>query len=510
MRRLRIASQIIFFIIFLILFVFTKSDAADSTITDVSPVFYIDPLISITKLFADHSLSILFLLSLLTIILTIFTGRSFCGWVCPLGTLNDIAGRLRKKGKELLRIRYLEFKYIILVFLLILSLTGINLSGFFDPLSLTIRSFTIFFYPLYNLIIHNTYEFFMRVFYNSDILPSIYSSLKRYLIENQSLYFYQSLLIGSIFFAILFLNFISRRFWCRYICPLGALLGIISRYAFIKREERACTECGICETRCHGGAMVIENDRENRSECILCMNCQSLCPEDSISFRFQSRLNYGGVDLDKRRMIISAGSSLLFYPLFKSSLSSSSSFHSPVLIRPPGSVREDIFLKRCIRCGACMKVCITNGLQPTLLEAGLEGMWTPHLIFRIGHCEYNCNLCSQVCPTDAIRGITLSEKKSIKIGTAHINRDRCIAYRDAKGCLVCEEVCPVPEKAIKIENIQVQIDNVMRPVKVPRVVSALCVGCGLCERNCPVVDSPAIYVTSIGESRSEENQELLE
>lgn len=510
MKRLRKISQGVFLTFFVLIFIFTKSDSQDKSYTDFSITFYIDPLIALAKFLSAHTIDLLFLISTLTIILTIFTGRSFCGWICPLGTLNDIIGSFKKREKEIIKKSHLRIKYLVLIIIIVLAIFGINITGFLDPLSLLMRSFTILLYPAYNMFIHTIYNLTTNLSSLSDILPKIYSFLKEYLIENKRVYFYQSILIGTIFLSVLFLNLAVNRFWCRFICPLGALLGIFGRYSLLKKEIKPCSECGACEVNCNGGAIPLGKAENNVSECILCMNCSDICPDEAINFYFSKKKINSGVDIGKRNIIASGVSALLLYPLFRSSVIPANGFHSSRLIRPPGARREDIFIKMCIKCGACMKGCITNGLQPTMFEAGLEGMWTPMLVPRIGHCEYNCNLCSQLCPTGAIRPITMSEKQNIKIGTAQIDKNRCIAYRDAKGCLVCEEVCPIPDKAIKIENISVQIANNMRSVKAPRVVSSLCIGCGICEKNCPVVDAPAIYVTSIGERRSEENQELLE
>jgi ferredoxin len=200
--------------------------------------------------------------------------------------------------------------------------------------------------------------------------------------------------------------------------------------------------------------------------------------------------------------------------------------YSARLIRPPGSHAEDKFLARCLRCGACMKVCPTNAIHPTLLEAGLEGIWTPALIMRVGYCEYSCVLCGQVCPTGAIKKLTEAEKlgkpaageeqaaaraKPVKIGTAFYDQGRCLPWAMAVPCIVCEEFCPTSPKAIWVlEETVTRPDHTTITLQRPRVDVDRCVGCGICENVCPVQDSPAIYVTSIGETRSKTNQILLE
>ena len=216
------------------------------------------------------------------------------------------------------------------------------------------------------------------------------------------------------------------------------------------------------------------------------------------------------MDLGRRRVISSALSGIAAVPVVRSSSFSKNTYHNPELIRPPGSLEETEFLKRCVKCGECMKVCITNGLQPTLWESGLEGLWSPMLVPKMGHCEFNCTLCGQVCPTGAIKRLTKPEKAEAKIGLAMIDKGRCLPYAHARPCIVCEEMCPTPKKAIWFETASVR-DRGGRviDVKQPRVDLGLCIGCGICEAKCPVADRAAIRVTSVGESRSRENRVLL-
>ncbi|MFH0899972.1 MAG: 4Fe-4S dicluster domain-containing protein, partial [Pseudomonadota bacterium] len=171
----------------------------------------------------------------------------------------------------------------------------------------------------------------------------------------------------------------------------------------------------------------------------------------------------------------------------------------------------------CVKCGACMKVCPTGGLQPALHEAGVEGLWSPILVPRIGCCEHSCTLCSRVCPTGAIRHLTLAEKvgsppvpEPVRIGSAAFDRGRCLPWANDTDCIVCEEVCPTTPKAIyfKLETVTLR-DGSTRTLKRPYVDLERCTGCGTCEARCPVFDRAAIRVSSVGESRSAKNRVIL-
>jgi MauM/NapG family ferredoxin protein len=184
----------------------------------------------------------------------------------------------------------------------------------------------------------------------------------------------------------------------------------------------------------------------------------------------------------------------------------------PRLIRPPGSLSEETFLTLCQRCGLCMKVCPTNVIHPALGEAGMAGFWTPRLIMTQGYCEYTCTLCSSVCPTGAIEPITAEEKiqKPIKIGSAYVDRGRCLPWSGNAPCIVCEEHCPTSPKAIYLEKAKVPApDGKTLQVQLPYVDLHRCVGCGICENKCPVRGRPAIRTIAAGESRSLKNQILL-
>jgi len=158
-----------------------------------------------------------------------------------------------------------------------------------------------------------------------------------------------------------------------------------------------------------------------------------------------------------------------------------------------------------------MKVCLTNVLQPTFLQSGIEGMWSPYLDMKIGYCEFNCNLCGQVCPTGAIKNLPVDKKKKVKIGLAFVDLNRCLPYAMDIPCIVCEEHCPTTPKSIWLKTETKRLRNGKTvTLQKPHVVVDVCTGCGICEYKCPVVDRPAIRVTSINEERSKRNNLLLE
>lgn len=511
--RYRITSQILFLTIFVLLFLLTNYRGFDEIRYPVRIFLEFDPLIALTTLLAAHHLPKLMLLSLAVVGSALLLGRVFCGWVCPLGTIHHFVSWLsHRKGKNTLPrsnpIGY-QFKYYLLFFILASSLFTLQGVGFVDPLSLLIRSMTVFVEPLINLMIHSIFGFF----YDSEsrwitaLTEPIYSLFKNNVLSFRQPYFHQDLIIGFLFVAILLMNFYRMRFWCFSLCPLGALLGLVSQISLLRRwiSER-CTNCDICFSGCQ--AISRDNrDKWLRAECLVCGNCQNRCPEGAIDFTLSpsAPLANPGPNLMRRNLLVSAASGIVAAPVLR--MNSRYRNPNPRLIRPPGALEEGMFLRRCLKCGECMKVCLTNGLQPTLMEAGLEGIWSPILIPRLGYCQYYCTLCGQVCPSGAIKKLTVREKVQVKIGLAFIDKNRCLPYSQGMDCIVCEEHCPTPKKAIWfIEGRVKNRGGITKTVKQPVVDLELCNGCGICENKCPVIDKPAIVVTSIGESRSEVNR----
>ncbi len=530
MQNLRRISQGLFLLLFLFLFIQTESKGNDDLGWPVRLFLDFDPLILVTTLLSAHAAAIAFYFSLITIVVTLVLGRVFCGWVCPLGTLHNLVGLLRRRTVPSLppgsggagemagqrvsrRTNWHRVKYFLLIGILASTVFTLQPVGFLDPLSLLIRSFSLSVYPAFSAAVRAVFD----GIYAADPLGAtavtepVYGLLKSTMLPFHQPVYLQSLFIGILFLVVLGLNLLERRFWCRYLCPLGAMLGVLSRFSLLKRSvSEGCTECGACAGVCQGAAAPDVKGAWKDAECYYCWNCDDVCPQNAVSFGFAGRKVTPALDLGRRRVVVSALSGVAAAPLLRITPLGTVNAADPLLIRPPGSLEEKEFLKRCVKCGECMKVCITNGLQPTLLEAGIEGVWSPLLVPRIGYCEYRCTLCGQVCPTGAIKRLSLEEKVKVKIGLAMIDQGRCLPWTHARPCIVCEEVCPTPKKAIWFELARVK-DREGRRTEVlqPRVDLELCIGCGICETKCPVLGRPAITVTSLGESRSRENQLLL-
>jgi ferredoxin len=245
---------------------------------------------------------------------------------------------------------------------------------------------------------------------------------------------------------------------------------------------------------------------------MFCFNCFNSCPEDAVAFKLKwPPMANKKADMGRRAVLggLVAGISLPYLGWLDGRVHRVSDAR---LIRPPGSLPEKDFLKLCQRCGLCMKVCPTNVINPTLSEAGMAGFWTPNLIMTQGYCEYTCTLCGTVCPTGSIRKISTQEKikAPIKIGSAYIDRGRCLPWSGNGPCIVCEEHCPTSPKAIYLREALVAApDGKKIGVKLPYVDLNRCVGCGICEFKCPIKGRPAIRVIAAGESRSLRNQILL-
>jgi MauM/NapG family ferredoxin protein len=448
-----------------------------------------DPLIALIASTAGRVFFDPLLVSLFFVALAIGMGRLFCSHVCPLGTLLDLSDqvfskKLSAKSNPGFR-RARKAKFFLLLLLCGAAVMGFNFLGFLDPIALMTRFTATVFYPV-TLVVGEAGLSVLRP------LGAKMGWIDLAYLELSVPVFAGAFFTALIVLLLLLLSRLAPRFWCRTLCPLGAMFGWLGRFAWYRRRVKdECTGCNRCTLDCPTGAIFDKGKTNDRSECIVCLHCVQVCPEKAVRFGWFKRkdpvFENAGPLPGRREFLgglvsgLAAGALLSRVP------------RSDPLIRPPGSLPESEFLSRCIRCGECLKACTTNTLQPDWHRAGLEGLWAPRLDLRHAFCEQRCTVCGQVCPTGAIRPLRLEEKRHAKIGTAVVLKDSCIAWGQDRKCLICRDECPYGAIAA--------VNDTVHRTGLPAVNADKCNGCGHCENQCPVTGDSAIVVVPHGEVR---------
>jgi polyferredoxin len=483
---------------FLLLFLFSKQDGWSPDAVNIP--MRLDPLLMLAHLLSSRTFLLGSTLALLSIALAVVFGRAWCGWLCPLGTLLDIFPLKKPRGKRLPPAEsWRKAKYGLLIVTLVAALLGNLTLLIFDPLTILFRSLSMAIWPALDQIVMRTEELLFSVPALSTPVAVIDQWIRPDIFPGEPLYYRDAVLFGAVFLAVIGLNLLAPRAWCRYLCPLGGLLGLISKAALYRRKVgEECKGCTLCTAACPTGTIDPKKAyTSDPSECTMCLDCLEACPRGLVAFQPKTSLaRWNEYDPDRRDALLAIGGVIAWAALFRTG--SMAKREPPYLLRPPGvrnTEPDQISFSKCIRCSECMRACPTQALQPAVPEAGLEGIWTPVLVPRLGYCDYACNACGQICPVQAIPPLSLEAKRLEVIGKAYIDQDRCIAWSDHRDCIVCEEMCPLPDKAIQLEETQVWApDNNRVTVKLPHVLREQCIGCGICEYKCPVNGKAAIRV----------------
>jgi polyferredoxin len=393
---------------------------------------------------------------LLTVVVTLVFGRVWCAWFCPLGAILELFGfkgrRIKWQG-----MRY--WKYVILFTVLVMAIFGSLAFMFFEPITILVRGLTSIFKPVLEYVRLEDKETF--------IVPGLN---------------WWIMVIPLV--IVLLLNLVEKRFWCRYLCPLGALIGLGSKFSWIKHrvDQMSCVQCGDCAIECPMGAISPDVDfTSNPAECITCMDCAVPCPKAAITFERHPwpKLMRHEFDPGRREVLATLGVGAVAVGLLTADVGSAKAAKGKVL-RPPGAQHDD-FLAKCIRCDQCIEVCPEKALLPAVFESGWDSLWTPIMDpFEGGYCDYDCNLCGQICPSQAILPLTLEEKREAVIGIAQVNFATCVR------CMDCLEQCPYEcFEEVEVEGLRGVF---------PKVIPSDCVGCGLCVVVCPVQEELAIVI----------------
>jgi polyferredoxin len=483
----------------------------------VNWLLQLDPLAALGTLLTTRTIYAGLLWALATVVLTILLGRFFCGWVCPFGALHQFIGWLgRRRKKHAERVAMNQYrdgqviKYYVLIAMLAAASGGLLAELLRWPREKPVAGLVVLAASLVLTLWFatrkvvsgwkQTAEWFVGLLFIGtalgflvrpevivasslqmgllDPIPLIHRSMNLVIlaafdgVATASRFYVAAWSIAAVFFAALLLNLWIPRFYCRFVCPLGALFGVLARWTpwRIGKRQGECSGCELCENNCEGACDPF--GKIHPHECLLCMNCLRACRQAQMTYG-PNRSAAGEVPspgLTRRGFLTAAVSGLAAVPVVRLAGSLNQNWN-PGVVRPPGALAEEDFLSRCIKCGQCMRVCPTNIIQPATLEAGLEGLWTPLLNFRVGTsgCQLNCIACGNVCPTSAIRPLSLEEKLGrgkfepsgpVKMGTAFMDRGRCLPWAMDVPCIVCQENCPVSPKAIYVrEEFQVVRDG---------------------------------------------------
>lgn len=485
LRKIRIIVSVLFFIPTTIIFIdFTNSLPASV----INPVTYLQFVPSVLKFVSLSALA--FSGFIIVLLLTILFGRVYCSSVCPLGTLQDFFNWISKKMGRKKKFKYLNplnvTRFALLLIPVVLFLFGsVSLINILDPYSNfgriaagMVKPVVVFInnlisYLLALLKVYSVYPYEIKAF---NVVPFIFAA--------------------GVLVLVAYMSFRNGRLFCNTICPVGTLLGFISKFSLfkIRIDESNCKGCGVCEKACKSSCIETDGKSIDASRCVVCFDCMQVCPTEGIIMEFDSPKRkispVNEIDSGKRKFLSSA---LIF---FASSLPAAAQKQIQITkpstipvfrksaVSPPGSVSIERFNDYCTACNLCVSSCPTQVLQPSFLEYGLMGIFQPRLDNFAGFCNYECTVCGEVCPTGAIKPLSVGTKKLTQLGKAKFVKDNCVVFTQKTDCGACAEHCPtkavhmIPEKNLKA----------------PEVRDEFCIGCGACEFACPTKPFKAIYV----------------
>ena len=487
LRRFRIVFSTIVFICFFLVFIDFKSLFP---LQYINYLTYLQFIPSAIKFFNIRTVAAIGFLVILAI--TLITGRTYCSFLCPLGIGQDlfsrIGGRFRRKFRRYGYKRpFTVVRYSLLAVTLIVTVIwGIYMLTLLDPYSIFGRFMTFFAKPA-ALLINNLLSGLLIRF---DIYTLSHVPVKAFNLLVYSVPLFFLILVGGLSLA-------KGRLYCNMICPVGTLLGLISKISIlrIKFDESSCTRCGRCSLQCKSSCIDFLNHDIDISRCVTCFNCINICQDKAISYGLVSiKKSEHKTDEDKRKLII--GSVLLFFGLSERAKGQEKIIPKPQRnstvkenrtypVCPPGGVSINEFNKNCTACSLCISACPNNVLQPALMQYGISGLMQPVMDYHKSFCTYNCTICTEICPTFALKPLLLEAKKLTQLGKVVFIKDNCIVKTEKTACGVCSESCPT--KAVYMIPYE---GNLL----IPEVNTDICIGCGHCEYSCPTVPYKAIFV----------------
>ncbi|MDR0566638.1 MAG: 4Fe-4S dicluster domain-containing protein [Prevotellaceae bacterium] len=440
--------------------------------------------------------------------LTLLLGRVYCSSICPMGVFQDVVAWLSKRVFPKKRYRFSKPKNILRITMLaaagVIFLKFPLLLGFIDPYSAYGRVAANVFRPVY-MAGNNALEAIFTTF-------GSYAFYKTNVFIASATAFTVALLTMA---AIGYLAWRHGRAYCNTICPVGTILGFLSKFSVfkIRIDHSKCNGCRACEMKCKAACISGKRHTVDHSRCVGCFSCLDICHKNAISFSpaltrksADASPAQRPVDEGKRRFLKAGVATAVAAPVAAAkdgaaSLTGTRKYVRQHPISPPGSVSTENMLKRCTSCHLCISKCPSRALKPAFMEYGLAGMMQPVMYFEKGFCNFDCTICSEVCPTGAIKRLTKEEKHLNQGGRVVFTRDICVVQVEETSCGACSEHCPT--QAVT-----------MIPYKdgltIPHLNVEICIGCGGCEFICPARPLRAIHVEGLavqGKAKPFEEQE---
>ena len=429
------------------------------------------------------------------LVLSLVFGRVYCSFICPMGVYQDVVAWLSKKFTKKKKYTFSKamtvLRWTVLAATVIAFIFGFNfLVGLLDPYGAYGRIVTHIFRPAYLA--------------GNNLLEYIFSSFDNYTFYKVGIYslgLLSTLIALATLVGIGLLAWRNGRTYCNTICPVGTVLGFISRYSLFRLQfdDDKCNSCGLCAMKCKASCINSKDKKIDYSRCVTCFNCIEACNRSAMKYapyKWKKTVTNvpenKTVDESKRRFLSAtvvtavAATSLMGQKV--ASITGKRALKRNLPIVPPGGLNVENLQEKCISCHLCVSKCPSHVIKPAFTEYGLGGMMQPRLYFDHGFCNYDCTVCSDVCPSKALRPLTVEQKHQTQVGQVHFIRHNCIVFTDETNCGACSEHCPtqavhmVPYKGV---------------LTIPETDVSICVGCGGCEYVCPAKPYKAIYVEGL-------------
>ena len=489
LKALRVGVALVFFALIALVFLDFHNLIAPSVAGGVLGLQFVPSLMQLM-----HAVTLGAAGCMVIIVLTLLFGRVYCSTLCPLGTLQDIIAFIARKKQ---RRRGLQFsqphnllRYSLLALTVVLFFAGSGLLvNLLDPYSSFGRIFANLFRPLV-LLVNNVAAVILEQ-WGVYALPRVRWAAFAPLSICISL---------ATLFLLVLLAATRGRLYCNTLCPIGALLGMVSRFSLLRLtiDPGGCKGCGLCEDVCKAGCIDSQAKTVDNSRCVGCYNCLVVCQRNGLGFenKWRRRIAETPADPNRREFLFNSGVFLLGLTgvpeQTKAIIQSKPTTVAEQVtcpVSPPGSDNIARFTATCTACHLCVSACPSRVLVPSLFEFGLHGMMLPRMNYHSGYCNYECTLCMDLCPTGAILPLKVAEKKLTQLGVAKFIKENCVVFTDNTACGACSEHCPT--KAVDMVPYP---NPANKDLRIPEMKPEYCIGCGGCEHACPTKPYKAIFV----------------